>query len=99
MAKGVLISLARCSKRNVAVKCQVCLIAILLAVIYLQNCKPPGGAEGLFNILADIAVREPLFDRLRTAQLLDDLDIEGIWPIYKQIQSRCVLTFFCFALV
>ena len=68
----------------------------ILELTFEQDCFSPvvihsffaGGVEGLFNILADVAVREPLFDRLKAAQLLDDLDIEAVWPIYQQIVSR-----------
>jgi hypothetical protein len=32
-----------------------------------------------------VVLREPLWRRLRAAQQLDALDIEGIYPLYQQL--------------
>jgi hypothetical protein len=45
-------------------------------------------AEALLQALTDIILREPLWCRLRAAQRLDRLDIEGVLPLYQQLVAR-----------
>jgi len=48
----------------------------------------PRGVDGLVDILADILVREPLLKRVKSAQMLDEADIEAVYPIYQKIVER-----------
>lgn len=48
----------------------------------------PGGADSLLDVLSDIFIKEPLLDRIRSFQMMDDCDIEGTWPVYEQIAAR-----------
>lgn len=45
-------------------------------------------AEALLQTLTDIILREPLWCRLRAAQRVDRLDIEGVLPLYQQLVAR-----------
>mmetsp|Transcript_23130 Transcript_23130/g.50520 ORF Transcript_23130/g.50520 Transcript_23130/m.50520 type:complete len:422 (+) Transcript_23130:97-1362(+) len=47
-----------------------------------------GGVDGLLTELAEVLVREPLLDRIKKVQMLDDCDIEGTWPLYQKIVER-----------
>jgi inositol-pentakisphosphate 2-kinase len=44
--------------------------------------------DTFLTAIAEICVREPLFKRLKAAQMLDDMDIEAAYPIYEQIVAR-----------
>lgn len=45
-------------------------------------------ADTLLQALANVILREPLWGRLRAAQRLDRLDIEGVLPLYQQLVAR-----------
>uniref|UniRef100_A0A7S0N8B2 Inositol-pentakisphosphate 2-kinase n=1 Tax=Pyramimonas obovata TaxID=1411642 RepID=A0A7S0N8B2_9CHLO len=46
------------------------------------------GIDSFIHALAEICVREPLFERLKAAQMFDDMDIEAAYPVYQQILAR-----------
>merc|ERR1712224_191500 len=56
----------------------------------LTSCLRDVGidVDHFLKVLANIVLREPLMDRLRTAQELDECDIVGTWPVYQQILER-----------
>lgn len=54
----------------------------------LQEACADHAAEFLLEALTEILTREPLLNRLRTAQMLDDMDIEAVFPAYQQILER-----------
>lgn len=47
-----------------------------------------GGVDGLLEVLKEMLISEPLLDRIKNMQMLDDCDIEGTFPAYEQIVSR-----------
>lgn len=46
------------------------------------------GLDGVLSSLTEILVKEPLLKRLQIMQAMDDCDIEGVWPVYQEIEAR-----------
>eukprot|EP00238_Polyblepharides_amylifera_P004247 CAMPEP_0196596892 /NCGR_PEP_ID=MMETSP1081-20130531/88526_1 /TAXON_ID=36882 /ORGANISM="Pyramimonas amylifera, Strain CCMP720" /LENGTH=267 /DNA_ID=CAMNT_0041922091 /DNA_START=156 /DNA_END=959 /DNA_ORIENTATION=+ len=49
----------------------------------LKNENFHGSADTFLDVVVEILTREPLFNRVRSAQMMDDMDIEAVYPVYK----------------
>jgi len=54
----------------------------------LQKAGYQGSADSFLEALTEVMCREPLLNRVKTMQMMDDLDIEGLYPVYEEIIAR-----------
>ncbi len=60
---------------------------------YCPHISYGDGCDEILNFLAWVLVSEPLLDRIKAMQMLDDCDIEGAFPCYEAMVKRgeCIL--------
>lgn len=59
-----------------------------LEALLAEHGVAGGSADTLVATLAGVLLREPLLRRLQDMQMLDDCDIEGVWPAFQAMEAR-----------